>query len=106
MKLRHSQTEALLAAFRRAGIYFQVWEITDDSNPYGHAGEDLIISRHGDRQGFIFQNENGGRLLWTAPAEIPSQKRRVIATHDLLSEEDAEKIVLQYSLIFGGPLVA
>lgn len=106
MKLRHHQTHMLLTAFKRAGILFEVWEIADDSNPYGHAGEDLIISRHGDRQGFIFQNEDGGRLLWTAPSENPSQKRRVIATHVLKTEDDAEDIVRQYNLIFGGPLVA
>jgi hypothetical protein len=106
MALRHYQTQMLRTAFERVGILFEIWEIFDDSNPYGNVGEDLLVSRHGDRQGFIFQNEDGGRLLWTAPAENPAQKRRVMATHALKSEDDADKIVRDYILIFSGPLVA
>jgi hypothetical protein len=96
----------LVSAFERAGILFEVCEIVDDSNRFGHAGEDLLVSRHGDRQGFIFQNEDGGRLLWAAPPENPALKRRVIAAHVLKSADDADNILREYSLIFGGPLVA
>jgi hypothetical protein len=103
-KLRHPQVQTLLKTFKHAGLLFEVWQIIDDSNPYGYSGEDLIISCHGERNGFIFQDEDGGRLLRTAPPENPSQKRRELAVHPLRNENDAWIIVTKYNLIMGGPL--
>ena len=109
MNYRNPQIKLFVDAFKQAGILFTLAEVADDTHPYALAGDDFLMSRHGNpqkREAFVFRNEEGGKLFWVKPHEHPKTKYRVVATHLLRNADDAYAIVLQYSLIFGGDLVA
>jgi len=106
VEYRYPQVELLINAFRMMGLEFERWEVTDDSNRFAYAGEDFLLSRHGERNGFVFQNKDGGILLHVGPSENPNFKYRIVTTLPLQNADDAYKIATKYNLIFGGPRVA
>jgi hypothetical protein len=60
MNFRNPQTKMLVDAFKQAGILFTLPEVADDTHPYALAGDDFLLSRHGNPrslEAFVFRNQ-------------------------------------------------